>query len=784
MPDSNHDHIERNASSGARLEAGLIGSPRWGDADLQALTRIAGDGVWEYSARTRAHRLCGRAWALLGYPERDGALDPSEFDALVHPDDRRWLWAKLDACARGESPVYECWHRLRKRDGEWLWVLSRGRLTPESGGDAGALVLGFYMDISERKRIEEVLKESEERFRLVADTAGDAIVLIRHDGAVAYWNPAAEAVFGWSRSEVMGKDIHELLAPSRYRPAFLAGFRRFQATGSGRAIGRTLNVEAVRKDGSEIAVELTVSATKIEDRWCAIAVARDVSARRNMERRLAEGRSQLEDLVRAIPVGIMVVDARTGLVQDANATAMRLIGAPLEHLAGSPLRDHLRDSDGDPLQSRSSDPGEHAEAELRTAAGEAVPVLRTSIPLAHDERPLVLETFVDVSPLKHAQEILERSNRRMARELRIAGDVQRSTLPERCYAEGLDFAHVFRPSQATGGDFFGVVSSADGRSFVYVGDVSGHGLGPALVVSLLVGIIQETIRPGRMDPAEAMVLLQRRLCARLQAMDHYTTLCLCGFNPATGALSYCSAGHPWPLLCESGSVSTLTGESGAPIGLFEDVDYRSQEVTLEPGQTLLLYSDGISQAARPNGERVEEEGLADWCRSAETGRGVRRFLGDVMDRFETELAAGDLDDDVTAVAVARVGLRHFLVPGRSGAPEDLDRSFRRDARLAGLPSGRADELSLALRDALDLAGRDMPSEALVRVSYGFGPDSMQVTATRPADDHGPATRAPELMSEPDREDADRLARLRGLVAHVDWRPADRYVTLSDRWDLS
>lgn len=140
----------------------------------------------------------------------------------------------------------------------------------------------------------EDLFESEEKFRKTAEAALDAIIIIDNEGGVSYWNKAAENIFGYSSDEVRGKEMHTIIAPQRYHEAYREGFRKFKDTGEGYAVGKTLELEAVRKDGTEFPVELSVSAVKLKGEWCTIGILRDITERKRVEEELQNYRAHLE----------------------------------------------------------------------------------------------------------------------------------------------------------------------------------------------------------------------------------------------------------------------------------------------------------------------------------------------------------------------------------------------------------------------------------------------------------------------------------------------------------
>lgn len=179
-------------------------------------------------------------------------------------------------------------------------------------------------DISLQKQIEKELKENEERFRTITSMALDAIMLIDESGNISFWNPAAEKMLGYKEEEVIGKELHRLLAPSRYHDAYLKGFQNFQKTGTGSAIGKVLELAAIRKDGTECPIELSVSAVKRNERWCAVGVMRDITERKQKEKALQESEERFMNVFQNSRDAILLLDGET-FVECNNAT-MQMLG--------------------------------------------------------------------------------------------------------------------------------------------------------------------------------------------------------------------------------------------------------------------------------------------------------------------------------------------------------------------------------------------------------------------------------------------------------------------------
>jgi PAS domain S-box-containing protein len=141
----------------------------------------------------------------------------------------------------------------------------------------------------------KVIKESEENFRAITESAQDAIFRTDSWGRILYWNAAAERIFGWTGEEAVGREFYELVAPERQRNAHAKAFERFRETGQGAAVGKTLEKVALRKDGQEFPVELSVSAVKKDGLWDSVVIVRDISERKKIDKALQVRTMSLEE---------------------------------------------------------------------------------------------------------------------------------------------------------------------------------------------------------------------------------------------------------------------------------------------------------------------------------------------------------------------------------------------------------------------------------------------------------------------------------------------------------
>ncbi len=207
------------------------------------------------------------------------------------------------------------------------------------GGWALSALLVAYLLVVMRQsgQIEQWAVQRAAELETVSNAALDAVVIMDPDGRVAHWNPAAEQVFGYRREEILGRSVHEVLVPEARRAEALEGVRRFSRTGQGEVVGKVAEMEAVRRDGTLLPIELSVSALKQPDGWWAVAVVRDITNRKRAEQLLLRERALLRQLLdmhereRQL-IGYEIHDGLTqhiaGALMKSQALAAALQGTP------------------------------------------------------------------------------------------------------------------------------------------------------------------------------------------------------------------------------------------------------------------------------------------------------------------------------------------------------------------------------------------------------------------------------------------------------------------------
>lgn len=217
--------------------------------------------------------------------------------------------------------------RLRRSDGVFRDVILMAAPRLPDDLEAGTVVT--VQDITERKRAEETLRESEQKLRTVCSSAQDAIIMIDNKGNISFWNEAAEKIFGYTENEALGMVLHTLIIPEKFHDAYRKAFRGFKKTGQGVAIGQTLELSAVRKGGTEFPVELALSSVKIKGKWNAVGIVRDITERKRAERDRVRLETALEQAAEAI-----VITDPSGNIQYVNPAFEKITGYGKDEAVG------------------------------------------------------------------------------------------------------------------------------------------------------------------------------------------------------------------------------------------------------------------------------------------------------------------------------------------------------------------------------------------------------------------------------------------------------------------
>ena len=230
---------------------------------------------------------------ILGRSEEE--LVGLTWQEVTHPEDRRAQEAFERALVRGTQPSYQLEKRYLRPDGTEIWAVM-GRSTVRDPAGQPLYLISQVMDITDRKRVERALLAREEETRRILETAQDAFVAMDREGRIVGWNRQAEKIFGWPRDEALGRLVADTLVPPRLREDHLGGLKRFLATGEGPVLDKRLELSAVRRDGTEFPVEITIWPTGAGEGQRFNALIHDISERLQAQGALARQKEELAAL--------------------------------------------------------------------------------------------------------------------------------------------------------------------------------------------------------------------------------------------------------------------------------------------------------------------------------------------------------------------------------------------------------------------------------------------------------------------------------------------------------
>ena len=257
-----------------------------------------------------------------------------------------------------------------------------------------------------------------------------------------------------------------------------------------------------------------------------------------------------------------------------------------------------------------------------------------------------------------------RRHERVDRQLSIGAEIQAQLLPDRCpVIEGVDLAARCRPAFQVGGDYYDFIPTRPeligrrrerGRWALVMGDVMGKGVPAGLLMTMLRGMLRAEVISG-LPPDRILHDLNQLAQEDLAQSHRFVTLFYSDFDPRSRRLRYANAAHNPPLLwrAQNRSIGRLDA-AGLLIGLQPEADYGLGEVSLEPGDVLLYYTDGVTEAPGISGERFDENRLITFLdKFAKEGLGAKQILNKLFERLDGFVGVSDhhLEDDASMVVL-------------------------------------------------------------------------------------------------------------------------------------
>ena len=647
--------------------------------DLDRAQEVGQMGSWRMDTRTDTLDWSDETYRIFGV-EKGLPQTYESFLEAIYPDDREHVDARWRAALEGDA--YEVEHRLIAGE-EVKWVREKAFLEFD---DSGRLQGGFgiVQDITEGRRAEMALNESEENFRALADNIPQLAWMADATGYIYWYNRRWYEYTGKTSSEMEGWGWQSVHDPSEL-PRVLEGWQRSIATGEPFEMEFPLRgadgvfrrfltrVMPLRDDQGKVTRWFGTNTDITEAAELRAALSHELETTRLLLK-AAEAAAEWTNLERLLEGLLGVVLEATShtratlVLWDAQARELRSVasaGSEPFALSSASLSGFSPDFqravagrktalvDYDRLPA-----GEKRMADVHGAhAALLVPLVYrgglVGMLLVDDPQERAEFTTEEIRVVEGiaAQAAVAIENARLFEAQRnIAETLQQILLDVPQEMPGIRFSHLYRSATeqaAVGGDFYDVIALERGGSALVIGDVSGHGIEAARLATFVKDTLNALAAAGR-DAEEILALANQALIRR--GISGFVSVLLAVLSPDRRRLRFCSAGHPNLVVLRASGETSLVGEHNAlPLGVTPTWSCTLEDLRLGPGDTILLYTDGVIEA-RIEGQMFGERRLLEW---------LERSAGTDLEELPSALLAAVLDfsdgvlqDDVAILVVA------------------------------------------------------------------------------------------------------------------------------------
>ncbi len=502
--------------------------------------------------------------------------------------------------------------------------------------------------IKDLKKTEEELYLQKTYFEKLFNSAPEAISLLDDNDFIVDVNEEFTKMFGYSREEAIGKQINELVAPEKLQGE--------ASKLSHKALQReTVEIDSKRKrkDGTLVDVSILCAPIIHEGKQVGdYAIYRDITERIKAEEELRIEKTYLEELFNSAPEAIVLHDIND-IVVNINKEFTRMFGYSREEAIGKPINDLVASEDFKKHAAMNSYMVTHGkrtdnDSKRKRKDGTLFDVWIIGAPIIDNGKQMgVYAIYRDITERKKAEEARIRS----LEEARMARNIQVNLLPKsNPEIDGYDISGMSIPALNVGGDYYDFIRLDDYRLAIGLGDVSGKGLAAALVMSNL----QATIRGLASFDVTANECLERANRLLFRSIDSKTFVSLFYgiLDTKKNTLCYANAGQNSPLIFSPEKKPVPLKTHGLVLGAQEDVSYQQEEISINPGDRLLIYSDGISEAMNEGKEEFGDEKLLEMVQRY-CSYSADELIENIITAVKLHFGNAPQNDDMTMVIIER-----------------------------------------------------------------------------------------------------------------------------------
>lgn len=478
----------------------------------------------------------------------------------------------------------------------------------------------------------------------IVESSDDAIIGITMDGRIASWNSGAHRIYGYTAVEIIGQPIAVLAIPERRDEIPFLQLR----LRSGERV-KHLQTLHLNKSGQMLQIYLSVSSiTDNSGRLLGTSViSRDMTERLHVEDALREAEEKYRLVFTAETDAILLFDATTGQIVDFNDAALKLYGYERDRFSSLIFSDLCADFQPWETDSSYRKRGTINRTPVtlhRHCDGTIFTAEMSTSSFVWQHRSMLVCIVRDITERMRSKKLIK--------SLAIAREIQQHLLPRQAPTiPGLDIHARSISCEDIGGDYYDFITMQDSWFGFAVGDVSGHGIGAALLMSMAKGLLNSEARNCQTDLAGIFVGMNRHLLA---ATDDSTfmTLFFGLFDSASRTLHWNSAGHGPVFWYHSrqGFVTELL-PTAPPLSIVCSETFTPPPpVTLETGDILLLGTDGIWEACNPSGEMFDTSRLRQLVATL-APKSARQIHDTIMNRIFDFMSGTRPEDDMTLMVI-------------------------------------------------------------------------------------------------------------------------------------
>jgi phosphoserine phosphatase RsbU/P len=540
----------------------------------------------------------------------------------------------------------------------------------------------------ERQHERAALIEEKDNYYGIFDHLVEGVFRTTPDGHYSLANVALARIYGYESPAELMASINDIARKLYVEPGRREEFVRLMQTQDTMS---DFESKIFRKDGTTIWISENCRAVRDAEGKLLYyeGTVEDITLRRQTEEALRGSESLYHSLVETMPQNVFRKDLE-GRFTFANQQYCRHYHCKLEDILGKTDFDFFPRELAEKYQMddrRVIETGQTYEiTEEHHPFGQEKGTTRVvKTPLyGADGRIIGLQgIFWDVTEQVRAEEKIRRTTAELGRSreelraknaileenLRMAREIQFAMLPQQypvfpagapVAQSAFQFAHRYQPAETVSGDFFNILALSDEEAAVFICDVTGHGIRAALVTAMIRALAEE-LKPLSRDPGMFLRKLNSDLCSILKTTGSpmLTTAFYLVADWTTGVMRFANAGHPRPLLVRRAAslvepLVNVTGQSQPALGLFDDPSYQTTEVTLVPGDFVMLFTDGLYEVQGANEELYSQERMVMDVKDLLSKPNGAMF-DELLEAIKAFAVNHEFDDDVCLVGMEFAG---------------------------------------------------------------------------------------------------------------------------------